>query len=148
MLSPERARADLRKAIQRSFAEIVRKRKGQLESAAAEIGCKRQSLEQYAAGTKPAIPSADVLLMAMACWNLKIVVEDREAREGERRRWECGLFPERTRKAEAKPPVQLELPLHLAIKDLEEEHLEVRILKRDPGRIELGVDIAFPRRLA
>jgi len=84
----------------------------------------------------------------MVCWNLKITLEDKDARDGERRSWECGLLPDRSSRLAAKSPVQLELPLYQAIKDLDEQNLEVKILKRDAGRIELGLEIAFRQRLA
>ncbi len=73
MISGLEAREKFRHSIKEAFAEVVGKRKGHLEVAAAAIGSSRQSLEQYAAGT---VPRADVLLAAFIIWEMVIRIED------------------------------------------------------------------------
>jgi len=139
------ARTKFRLAIRTAFRDVVRTRKGQLEAAASEIGVARQSLEQYAEGT---IPRADVLLTAIVRWGLKIRIEDSDAAEIQQRWWECsasrGSLQMHTTPSK---PEQLLLPLSQAIEDLGDEDVDLKILRKSPGRIELGVKIQFPRRL-
>jgi hypothetical protein len=145
MMTGKQAREKFRKAIQEAFAAVVHARRGHLEAAAAEIGITRQSLEQYAEGSNA---GGDVVLMALVRWNLPIRIEDDKSGPGEKRYWECGALQAPVRKSESRRPIQLSLPLYQAIEDLADQNLDVKILKRDPGRIELGVAIAFPKRLA
>lgn len=144
-MTGKEAREKFRDAIRDAFAKVVRERKGQLESAAAEIGSTRQALEQYAAGSNA---GGDVVLMALVRWNLRIGIEDEGSALEEKRHWECGALSGRSRKSETQRPVQLTLPLFQAIEDLGEQNLDVRILRKGAGKIELGVDIVFPKRLA
>jgi hypothetical protein len=145
MMTGKEAREKFRQAIRDAFAKVVRERRGQLESAAAEIGSTRQALEQYADGSNA---GGDVVLMALVRWNLRIGIEDESGSPEERCRWECGPLRAKPRKTETQRPIQLTLPLFQAIEDLGEQNLDVRILRKDPGRIELGVEITFPKRLA
>jgi hypothetical protein len=145
MMTGKEAREKFRETIRDAFARVVRERKGQLESAAAEIGCTRQALEQYAAGSNA---GGDVVLMALVRWNLRIGIEDKSGAPEEKRRWDCGALRSKPRKTETQQPIQLKLPLFQAIEDLGEQNLDVRILKKEAGKIELGVEITFPRRLA
>jgi len=141
MITAPEARQKFREAIKKAFAQIVDKRKGQLETAASEIGKHRQSLEQYANGT---VPRADVLLMAFIRWGLVIRIEDEAAGPGEPNRWECSM----SRKSKVAPPRRpepVQLPLFKAIDDLEDRHVDVRILRKGPAKIELGVEIGFPK---
>ena len=52
-----------------------------------------------------------------------------------------------TRKSKLKRerPQSAQLPLFKAIDELEPENLDVRILRKWPQKIELGVNIAFPK---
>ena len=142
MISGLEAREKFRHSIKEAFAEVVGKRKGHLEDAAAEIGSSRQSLEQYAAGT---VPRADVLLAAFIIWEMVIRIEDPSAGPGETKRWECSMA-QKQRRAQASRREPEQLPLFRAIDDLEEQNLELKILRKGPTKIELGLEIAFPKR--
>jgi hypothetical protein len=145
MMTGKEAREKFRQAIRDAFAKVVQERRGQLEDAAAEIGSTRQALEQYAAGSNA---GGDVVLMALVRWNLRIGIEDEIGSSEERRSWECGALRAKPRKTETRQPIQIPLPLFQAIEDLGEQNLDVRILRKGPGKIELGVEIAFPKRLS
>jgi hypothetical protein len=142
MISGPDAREKFRRSIQEAFADVVRKRKGHLEAAASEIGVSRQSLEQYAVDR---VPAADVLLTAFIIWEMAVRIEDPNAALGETKSWECAMTQKRRRTpAPRREPEQL--PLFQAIDDLEEQNLELKILRKGPNKIELGLEIAFPKR--
>jgi len=142
MISGLDAREKFRRSIKEAFAEVVTKQKGNLEAAATEIGISRQSLEQYAVGR---VPAADVLLAAFVIWETVIRIEDPNARPGETKLWECAIT-QRQRRAQSSRRAPEQLPLFQAIDDLEEQNLELKILRKGPHKIELGLEIAFPKR--
>jgi len=142
MINGPDAREKFRRSIKEAFAEVVRKRKGNLEAAAAEIGISRQSLEQYAVGR---VPAADVLMAVFIIWEMVIRIEDPNARPGETKLWECSTT-QKQRRAPAPSRAPEQLPLFQAIDDLKEQNLELKILRKGPHKIELGLEIAFPKR--
>ena len=139
MLDPKEARKRLRKAIEREFVRLKAEHGGGLERAAQEIGVSRQQLQQWAKGV--VVPS-DVLLMAFMTWGSTVRLEDGKARESEPAWWEFALssrdggFQKRRSK-----PVQMSL--FEALDDLQDDNVEVRIIKKGPGRLELGLEIGF-----
>ena len=143
MITGPVAKQRFRDAILKAISEAVRKRKGKLEAAAEEIGVSRQALQQYAEGS---VPGGEVLLTAFVQWGLVVRIEDPDASPGEPRWWECGLA-RKDKASMQKPPEPVQLPLFQAIDDLEDQHVDVKILRKSSAKIELGVDIAFPKRL-
>lgn len=142
MITGPDARLKFKQAVKKAFADVVNNRKGELEVAGREIGSSRQALQQYADG---AIPGADVLLAAFIVWEMVIRIEDPDAAPGETRLWECSVTQKQRRvQAARRRPEQL--PLFQAIDDLEEQNLELKILRKGPNKIELGLEIAFPKR--
>jgi hypothetical protein len=142
MITGPDARLKFKQAVKKAFADVVNNRKGELEVAGREIGSSRQALQQYADG---AIPGADVLLAAFIVWEMVIRIEDPDAAPGETRLWECSVTQKQRRvQAARRQPEQL--PLFQAIDDLEEQNLELKILRKGPNKIELGLEIAFPKR--
>jgi len=142
MITGSDARLKFKEAVKKAFAEVVSNRKGELEAAGREIGSSRQALQQYADG---AVPGADVLLAAFIIWEMMIRIEDPDAGPGETRLWECSVTQKQRRmQAARRQPEQL--PLFQAIDDLEEQNLELKILRKGPNKIELGLEIAFPKR--
>jgi hypothetical protein len=142
MITGSEARDKFRRAIQDAFAEVVRSRKGELETAGLEIGSSRQALQQYADGS---VPGGDVLLAAFVIWNMAIRIEDHNAGPGETKSWECSTAHKqhRTQAARRQPE---QLPLFQAIGDLEEQNMDLKILRKGPTKIELGLEIVFPKR--
>jgi hypothetical protein len=135
-------RAECRKQIKAFFEQVVKERAGSLKIAGAELGVSRQAMEQYADGS---IPGADVLLAAFVQWGIPVRIEDPASSSSTRPWWECGMI--RKSADRAKPTRQPEqLPLFRAIDDLDEQSVDVRILRKGPSRIELGVEIAFIRK--
>lgn len=142
MITGSDARQRFKEAVKRAFADVVNNRKGELEAAGREIGSSRQALQQYADG---GIPGADVLLAAFIIWEMVIRIEDPSAGPGETKCWECSVtHKQRPKQAAHRQPEQL--PLFQAIYDLEEQNLELKILRKGPTKIELGLEIAFPKR--
>ena len=142
-MSPQDAKLAFARAIQAEFKEIVRKNKGKLAQKAAEIGVERQQLEQYATGS---LPRSDVILTAMIKWGLRLRIEDPNAPGGEPKWWECGMSGKDGVRAKSRPlPVQL--PLFKAIEHLGDKDTDVRILRKEPGRIRLAVDILFKDKI-
>lgn len=142
MITGSDARQKFKDAVKRAFADVVNNRKGELEAAGREIGSSRQALQQYADG---GIPGADVLLTAFIIWEMVIRIEDPTAGPGETRWWECSMA-QKQRRAQAPRREPEQLPLFQAIDDLEEQNLELKILRKGPTKIELGLEIAFPKR--
>lgn len=139
MLDPKDAREKIRKAMQREFLRAKRNSEGHLERTAQELGLHRQQMQQYAAGVT--IP-ADAMLMAFMKWGTVIRIEDEHPKVGEAKWWEFSLSGRDGGLQKARPmPVQTSL--FDAINDLHDENIEIKILKKQPGRIELGVEIGF-----
>ena len=142
-MEPGDARALFRGAIQRQFADIVRASAGRVGQKAAEIGAKRQQLEQYAKGT---VPGSDVLLTAFIKWGLRIRIDDTGAYDQSPKWWECGMTAGGRPRRHTPSPVQL--PLFKAIEELKDQDMDVRITRKDPGRIRLAVDIVFREKIS
>ncbi len=141
MSDPKSLRQKLRKAIEGEFLRIKTERKGELERAAKEIGADRQQMQQWAKGTP--VP-ADVLLMAFMKWGRTIRLEDDEAQKGDYQWWEFSMSGRDGGLQKPRPrPVQMSLLD--ALNDLDEKNVDVRILRKGPGRLELGLDIGFKR---
>lgn len=142
-MDPEQAKAAFGSAIRSVFQEIVRKNKGKLAQKAAEIGVERQQLEQYAGGT---LPRGHVLLTAFIKWGIRVRIEDPNASESDPRWWECGMSAKDRARAISRPlPVQLSL--FKAIEELGDKDMDVKILRKEPGRIQLAVDILFKEKI-
>ena len=76
-LNPELLRAKIREAIRSKFSELVKNVKsgpGSLAAIAAQIGVRRQALDQYAEGS---VPQGDVLLAAFLYWDWVIRIDDK-----------------------------------------------------------------------
>jgi hypothetical protein len=141
MLDPKEARQKLRKAIQAEFLRLKNDNKGGLERAAKEIGVDRQQMQQWADGVP--VP-ADALLMAFMKWGAKIRVDDEDARKGDCAWWEFAMTGRQGGLHRPRPhPVQMSLLD--ALSELQEENVEVKILRKGVGRLELGVDIGFKK---
>lgn len=141
MLEPKEARDKLRKTIEQAFLRIKQQNNGQLEKAAKEIGASRQQLQQYASGT-PA--PADVLLMVFMKWGTTIRFEDERAKDGEPKWWDFSMSG-RDGGFQKPRPKPVQMSLFQAIDDLQDDNLEVKILKKGVGRLELGLDIGFKK---
>lgn len=141
MLDPKEAREKLRKAIAQEFLRAKNENKGQLERAAKELGLKRQQMQQYSRGVT--IP-ADVLLMAFMKWGTNIHIQDEQAREDEPKWWRFSMSG-RDGGIQKPHPVPVQMSLFDALHDLQDDSLEVKILKKGPGRLELGLEIGFKK---
>ena len=139
MLESNQAREKLRKAMEKEFLRAKNEGKGHLQRKAAEIGIERQQMQQYAAGTT--IP-ADVLLMAFMTWGITVRIEDEEAEEGEPKWWEFSMSG-RDRGLRKPRPSPAQMSLFDALNKLRDDHLEVKILRKGPGRLEVGLEIGF-----
>jgi len=139
VLAPNQAREKLRKAIEQAFLHAKNEGNGQLQRKAAEIGLERQHMQQYAAGTT--VP-ADVLLMAFMTWGITIRIEDEGAQQGEPKWWEFSIGG-RDRGLRKRHPSPVQMSLFDALNELKDDHMEVRILRKGPGRLELGLEIGF-----
>lgn len=135
----EELRRSIRQDVQRRFAELVKSVKsssGSLTAVAAQLGVKRQMLDQYASGS---VPASDVLLAAFLKWGWTVRTENR----GVTPAWcefsvsdmEGGV---RKRKRE---PVQLSL--FDALTDLDQN---LDTLKKNVGRVEFELERAFGKR--
>jgi hypothetical protein len=141
VLDPNKIREKLRKAVEEEFLRLKDDSKGQLERVAREIGVKRQQLQQYAKGTT--VP-ADVLLFAFLKWGSVIRIEDEHAKRSEPRWWEFSMSGQDMGFQKPRPrPIQMSL--FDALEDLQDEHLDVKILRKGPGRLELGLEIGFKK---
>ena len=141
MLEPEETRDKLRKLVEQEFLRIKNQNKGQLGRAAKEIGVERQQLQQWAQGVP--VP-ADVLLMAFLTWGTILELKDERAKQGEPTWWKFSLSGRDGGFQKPRPrPVQLSL--FDAIQELEDEDVEVTILRKGMGRLELGLEIGFKR---
>ena len=133
------AREKLRKALQEAFLRAKNESRGQLERAAKEIGIGRQQMQQYAKGVT--IP-ADVMLMAFMKWGSTIRLEDDEAKDIEPKWWEFSMSG-RDQGFQKPRPKPVQMSLFEAIHDLHDDNLDVKIVKKGPGRLELGLEIGF-----
>lgn len=141
MLDPNQTREKLREALEQEFLRAKNEGKGHLQRKAAEIGLERQNMQQYATGTT--IP-ADILLQAFMTWGLTIRIEDEEAEEGEPKWWEFSMSGRDGGLRKSRPsPVQMSL--FDALNELRDDHMEVKILRKGPGRLELGLEIGFKK---
>jgi len=141
MLDPKEAREKLRKAIEREFLRVKNENRGQLERAAKEIGLDRQQMQQYAKGVP--LP-ADAMLMAFMKWGMTIRIEDEQAKDGEPKWWEFSMSGRDLGFQKPRPkPVQMSL--FDALQELQDDNLEVKILKKGVGRLEVGLEIGFKK---
>ena len=120
-------------AVAESFKSVLASRRLSKTRAAKELRVSRQMLYQYLKGKS--LPKREVLQRACAAWGLKINYRDLIV--------STESFPSPTVGAETPPAKQLDLDLREAIKQLGDENVAVRILKKDNGRIELQVDVRF-----
>ena len=138
-LNPELLRAKIREAIRSKFSELVKNVKsgpGSLAAIAAQIGVRRQALDQYAEGS---VPQGDVLLAAFLYWDWVIRIDDK----GGKPSW-CefsisgidGGVQQRKRE-----PIQLSL--FDALTDLNQN---IDNVKKSVGRVEAEIDLAFGKR--
>jgi len=141
MLDPRQAREKLRKAIEAEFLRLKNENRGGLERAAKEIGVDRQQMQQWASGVP--VP-ADVLLMAFMKWGSMVRIEDEPAKQGDPRWWVFSMSG-RDGVLQRPRPQPVQMSLLDALTDLQEENVEVRILRKGAGRLELGVEIGFKR---
>jgi hypothetical protein len=141
VLDAKEVRQKLRKAIEREFLRAKNDGKGHLEKLAKEIGLERQQMQQYAAGVT--IP-ADVMLMAFMKWGTTIRIEDESAKEGEPKWWEFSMSG-RDRGLQKPRPQPVQMSLFGALQELQDDDLEVKILRKGPGRLELGLEIGFKK---
>ena len=141
VIDPSTLREKLRKAIEAQFLLLKNDNNGRLERAAEEIGAKRQQMQQYATGTT--VP-ADVLLMAFLKWGVTIRIEEDHARQGEPSWWEFSMSG-RDRGFQKPHPRPTQMSIFDALQDLEDNQLDVKILKKGQGRLELGVEIGFKK---
>jgi predicted DNA-binding protein (UPF0251 family) len=141
MRDPLKARDKLRKAVEKEFLRLKDANKGNLERIAKELGVKRQQMQQYAKGTT--VP-ADVLLMAFLKQGSLIRIDDEDAKRSESRWWEFSMTGQD--KGFQKPrPKPTQMSLFDALQDLQDDHLEVKIRKKDAGRLEIGLEIGFKK---
>ena len=141
MLDPKTARKKLLIAIQQEFLRVKREHNGQLGKYAQELGMERQQLQQYANKT---IPPADALLMLFMKSGGNIRIEDENARIGEPKWWQFSMSG-RDGGFNKPAPKPVQMSLFEAIHDLHEENIEVKILRKSAGRLELGVEIGFKK---
>lgn len=135
-LNADQYRLRIRDAIQRKFVELVNGVKsghGSLAEVAAQLGVRRQALDQYASGS---VPASDVILMAFLKWDWVIRVEDHQGQPS----WcefsvsdmEGGI------KRRKREPVQLSL--FDALTGLDQN---MDTLKKSVGRVEFEIKRAF-----
>ena len=136
-INAEDFRAQARKEITRKFVELlegVRTNRGSRAVIAAQIGVRRQMLDQYASGS---VPQGDVLLAALLKWDWKITVEN-PATDGPA--WfEFGLS-DLDGGLQKRNPEPVQLSLFEALSDMEEK---IDTLKKSVGRVEFEVSRAF-----
>lgn len=137
MREPIEERQNLRKLIEAEFLRLKSERAGGLEKAAAEIGVHRQQMQQWAGGVP--VP-ADVLLMAFWKWGSTIRIEDSQPEHGTVYKFSM-TKARATKGTQRAGPVQLSL--FEALNGLQDENIQVRVLRKGAGRIELGVEIGF-----
>jgi hypothetical protein len=89
-----------------------------------------------------------VILTALLRWGWRLRIEDPAAKADEPQFWDCAVKRVgRTPASKQALPVQLELPLVKAIEDLQDRNVQVSIVRKGPGSIELSLGIAFPKRV-
>jgi hypothetical protein len=127
----------VRKEIRNKFADLiltVRKNRGSIVSVAAQIGAKRQMLDQYAKGS---VPQADVLLAAFLKWDWSIKI-DNPTTEGPR--WFEFALSDMDGGLRKRRPDPVQMSLFEALNDMEEK---IETLKKSVGRVEFEVQRAF-----
>jgi len=138
-LKPDQLRLKIREAVKRKFVDLVKNVKsgsGSLADVAAQIGVRRQMLDQYAEGS---VPGADVLLAAFLKWDWAIRIENQGATPA----W-CEFSVSdidggvKRRRAE---PIQLSL--FDALTDFDQN---IDNVKKSVGRVEIEIERAFGRR--
>jgi len=139
MLDPRDVREKLRKAIEAEFLRLKSEHKGGLARAAKQIGVDRQQIQQWANGIS--VP-AGALLMVFMKWGATIRIEDDKAKKNEPRWWEFSMSGRDGGLQKPRPrPVQMSL--FDVLDELQDENLEVKILRKGAGRLELGLEIGF-----
>lgn len=141
MLDPRKAREKLRKAIENEFLRLKEEHRGELGRAAEQIGVERQQLQQWAKGVP--VP-ADVLLMVFMKWGATIRMQDEQAKRGEPSWWEFSMSG-RDGGFHKPSPKPVQMSLFDALNELHEDNLEVKILRKGVGRLELGLEIGFKK---
>ncbi len=149
-------------ALREAFAQELDRYSGKSrEEHAEEIGITRQAFEAYGrplhTAATPAetgsVPRAHVLLLAMLRWeSFEVGVTIPGAPGSSPERWTFSAVKQAKRHAGKRIPKkrdeQMLLPLEEAIGDLDNGNVEVRILRKGPHSIDLGLEIAFRTRLA
>jgi transcriptional regulator with XRE-family HTH domain len=141
MLDPKVAREMFRKAVEEEFLRLKQARKGELRRAAMEIGVTRQQLQQWAKGVP--VP-ADALLMAFMKWGVSLRVKDAQAKSHEPRWWEFSMSG-RDGGFQKPRPSPVQMSLFDALNELQDDNVEVKILRKAAGRLELGLEIGFKK---
>ena len=156
MLSDDELGKLLCEALRNAFAEKLEQYSGKSrEERAQEIGVTRQAFESYGRPLRtpltPAetgsIPRGHILLLALLRWEGFEISLDVPGVSGPGGHW---IFKatRQNRRTVRRPAEQLLLPLEEAIDDLGSDNVEVRIVRKGPNSIDLGVEIAFRKRSA
>jgi hypothetical protein len=132
----DQRRLRIREAIQRKFTELVNGVKsghGSLVEVAAQLGVRRQALDQYAGGS---VPASDVLLMAFLEWDWVIKVGGLEGQPP----WCEFSVSDMEGGIKRRKPEPVQLSLFDALTDLDQN---MDTLKKSVGRVEFEVKRAF-----
>jgi hypothetical protein len=131
------------------------------EEHAEEIGITRQAFEAYGRPLHSAatpdetgsVPRAHVLLLAMLRWgSFEVGLSIPGSPGSSPERWIFRAVKQTrhpaTKQLPKKRDEQMLLPLEEAIGDLENSNVEVKIVRKGPHSIDLGLEIAFRKRSA
>jgi hypothetical protein len=135
-LNADQYRLRIRDAIQRKFIELVKGVKsghGSLADVAAQLGVRRQALDQYASGS---VPASDVLLMAFLQWDWTIRVDGHKGPPS----WCDFSVSDMEGGIKRRKPEPVQLSLFDALTDLDQN---MDTLKKSVGRVEFEVERAF-----
>jgi hypothetical protein len=135
-LNADQYRLQIRDAIQRKFIELVNGVKsghGSLAEVAAQLGVRRQALDQYASGS---VPASDVLLMAFLKWDWVIKVDGHKGQPS----WCEFSVSDMEGGIKRRKPEPVQLSLFDALTELDQG---MDTLKKSVGRVEFEVKRAF-----
>jgi hypothetical protein len=135
-LNADQYRLRIRDAIQRKFIELVNGVKsghGSLAEVAAQLGVRRQALDQYANGS---VPASDVLLMAFLEWGWVIRVDGHKGQPS----WCEFSVSDMEGGIKRRKPEPVQLSLFDALTELDQG---MDTLKKSVGRVEFEVNRAF-----
>ena len=121
-----------KKEVSRRFAEAIRERGLSRASAARDLGVSRQMLQRYLAGRS--VPNSATLSRACQVWD--IVLTHRGIRFG------AAAFRGPSN-AKASAIESKQLSLFDAISRLGHEDLEIELLRKEPGYLDLRVRLKF-----